>query len=155
MDLISRSASSTFNIGKTIARYLDRADIICLFGGLGSGKTVLSKGIGFGLGVKTERVISPTFVLIRQYKGRLPVYHFDLYRINSQEDILGLGYEEFFYDQAVTIIEWADRLKFLLPEEFLKVELLVKGTNKRLLKFSAKGRRYKSLLEKIHAHIGR
>jgi tRNA threonylcarbamoyladenosine biosynthesis protein TsaE len=153
MDIISLSANNTFNIGKTIARYLDRGDIVCLFGELGSGKTVISKGIGFGLGVETDKVISPTFVLIRQYKGRLPVYHFDLYRINSPKDIFGLGYEEFFYDQAVSIIEWADRLKFLLPKEFLKVELFVKGEKKRLLKFSAQGRRYKSLLEKIHAHI--
>jgi len=153
MNLISHSVKHTFNIGKTIAGYLDKGDIVCLFGELGSGKTVLTKGISSGLGVAKNKVISPTFVLIRQYKGRIPVYHFDLYRLDSPTDIFGLGYEEFFYDEGVCVIEWADRLKNLLPQEFLKIELFVKGAKTRLLNLTAQGRRYKALLKEIYAHI--
>jgi len=153
MDLMSHSVERTFNIGKIIAGYLDKGDIVCLFGELGSGKTALTKGISFGLGVAKSEVVSPTFVLIRRYKGRIPVYHFDLYRLNGPRDILGLGYEEFFYDEGVCVIEWADRLKNLLPQEFLKIELFVKGAKKRLLNFSAQGRHYKALLKEIYAHI--
>ena len=153
MNFVSHSVSSTFNIGKRIAGYLNKGDIVCLFGELGSGKTVLTKGIGFGLGVRKNKVISPTFVLIRQYQGRMPLYHFDLYRLGNPGDILGLGYEEFFYDEGVSVIEWADRLKRLLPQEFLKIELCIKGNKERLLKFAAQGSRYKTLLEKIRAHI--
>ncbi|MCM8789885.1 MAG: tRNA (adenosine(37)-N6)-threonylcarbamoyltransferase complex ATPase subunit type 1 TsaE [Candidatus Omnitrophica bacterium] len=137
MRLISNSVNETLNFGRKLAKKLKAGDIICLFGELGSGKTVLTKGIASGLGVRKGRIISPSFVLIREYSGgRLPVFHFDLYRINSLEDILGLGYEEYFYGNGVTIVEWADRLKSLLPEKFLKIELIFKGQTKRLLKIS-------------------
>jgi tRNA threonylcarbamoyladenosine biosynthesis protein TsaE len=155
MDLVSHSVNSTVKIGKIIARYLNKGDILCLFGQLGSGKTVLTKGIGLGLGVEKNKVISPSFVLIRQYQGRMPVYHFDLYRLDEPGDILGLGYEEFFYDQGVCVIEWADRLKSLLPQECLKIELCIKGKTQRRFKFAARGSRYKKLLEKVRAHLSR
>jgi tRNA threonylcarbamoyladenosine biosynthesis protein TsaE len=132
---------------------LNKADIVCLFGELGSGKTILTKGISAGLGVKKNKVKSPSFVLMRQYKGRIPIYHFDFYRLDNPGDILGIGYEEFFYDEGICVIEWADRLKNLLPEKFLKIELFVKGEKTRLLNFSAQGSCYKALLEKVYAHI--
>jgi len=114
MKVISKSVKETINIGKSLARKLKKGDIICLFGELGSGKTVLTKGIACGLKIPKEEVISPTFVLIRQYqKGDLPIYHFDLYRLKSPDDIALLGYEEYFYDQGVSVIEWPDRLKYL------------------------------------------
>lgn len=154
MQLISHSVKDTLNIGRAIARNLRPADIICLFGELGAGKTVLTKGIALGLGIKKEKVISPSFVLIRQYpQARVPLFHFDLYRLKDPADILGLGHEEYLYDDGVTVIEWADRLKQLLPEEFLKIELLLKPGLKRLLKFSASGSRYKELLGKIRENI--
>jgi tRNA threonylcarbamoyladenosine biosynthesis protein TsaE len=155
MNLVSHSVNSTVKIGKVIAHYLNKGDILCLFGQLGSGKTVLTRGIGLGLGVEKNQVISPSFVLIRQYQGRIPVYHFDLYRLDEPGDILGLGYEEFFYDQGVCVIEWADRLKSLLPQECLKIELSVKGKTERGFEFTARGSRYKKLLEKIRAHLSR
>jgi tRNA threonylcarbamoyladenosine biosynthesis protein TsaE len=153
MKINSQSVNDTLNIGKAIAKNLESGDIVCLFGQLGSGKTVLTKGISAGLGVEKNKVISPSFVLMRQYKGRIPIYHFDFYRLDNPRDILGIGYEEFFYDEGVCVIEWADRLGELLPQEFLKIELLVKGDKQRLLNFSAQGSRYKALLERIYAHI--
>ncbi len=154
MKIVSRSVNDTIKIGKVIAGNLNSGDIICLFGELGSGKTVLVKGIAEGLGIKRERIISPTFVLIHQHlEGRLPLYHFDLYRLKSVSAILGLGYEEYFYNEAVAVIEWAGRLKYLLPKEFLKVELSFKKQTQRLLEFTAKGSRYKKLLGRLHENL--
>lgn len=151
MKIISRSVNDTLNIGKAIAKSLHKGDIICLFGELGSGKTALTKGIASGFGVKRSKVISPSFVLIRQYScARAPLYHFDLYRLASQEGIFALGYEEYFYGDGITIIEWADRLKHLLPKEYLGIKLHIKSNSQRLFYFSAFGRHYKELLDKIH-----
>lgn len=154
MQLISNSIDKTLSIGRAIARKLKKGDIICLFGELGSGKTTLIKGIASGLGVLGPEVTSPTFILMREYaNGRLPFYHFDLYRIKTAKDILGLGYEEYLYDQGVAAIEWADRLGYLLPKEYLKVELLIKAPKSRLFRFKAFGKRYKELLDKISEDI--
>jgi tRNA threonylcarbamoyladenosine biosynthesis protein TsaE len=149
MELISGSTQKTLVIGKLISRKLKKGDIVCLFGDLGSGKTVLTKGISLGLGVDKDKVTSPTFVILRQHEGKFPIYHFDLYRLNSPEDILGLGYEEYFFDEGISVIEWADKLGKLLPKEFLRIRLMVIGENKRLIKISAEGIRYKKLLEDI------
>ncbi len=154
MKIISKSVGDTLRIGRKIAKNLRRADIICLFGELGSGKTVLTKGIAAGLGIKKNAIISPSFVLIRQYSGRkLLLYHFDLYRLKAAKDILSLGYQEYLYDEAVTVIEWAERLKYLLPKEYLGLELFIRQNSQRLFKFSAKGTRYKELLGKIYENI--
>ncbi len=154
MEIISDSIQETLNIGKLIARRLNKGDIICLFGGLGSGKTVLTKGISQALGVKKDQVTSPTFVLIREYEGKIPVYHFDLYRLNLVEDVLDLGYEEYLFAEGVSVIEWAEKLGRFLPREFLKIELRVIGERKRKLKISASGCRYDKLLEDIRENLG-
>lgn len=155
MKIISKSVNDTINIGKRIAKNLKPADIICLFGELGSGKTILAKGIALGLGIKGISVSSPSFILMRKHLGKFPFYHFDLYRLKTPQDILKLGYEEYLYNEAISVIEWADRLKYLMPDEFLKIELsIIKVNSQRLLKFTARGRRYKELLEKIHEDIG-
>lgn len=154
MEVISKSVSDTLKMGKAIAKSLIAGDIICLFGELGSGKTVLTKGIAQGLGIQKDKIISPSFVLIRSHtRGRLPLYHFDLYRLKVPGDILGLGYEEYLYDKGVAVIEWADRLNYLLPQEFLKIELFLKPDAQRLLKFTPVGMRYKELLRKAHENI--
>lgn len=151
MRIISDSVKETLSIGRKIAKNLRKGDIICLFGQLGSGKTVLTKGIASGLGADKKRIISPSFVLIRQYTQRkkLPFYHFDLYRLKAARDIMVLGYEEYFYGDGVTVIEWADRLKYLLPKEYLKIELFIRNDNQRLLEFSAFGRHYKELVRSL------
>lgn len=154
MKVISHSFAETIKIGKCIAKSLKKGDIICLFGELGSGKTALTKGIAVGLGIKIKDIISPSFVLIREFPdARLPLYHLDLYRLKKPIDISILGYEEYFFADAVTVIEWADCLKYLLPKEFLRIELVIKGKKGRLFKFRALGRRYKELLSKIYANL--
>ncbi len=155
MEIISQSVKETVRIGKAIAKNLREGDIICLFGKLGSGKTVLTKGIAAGLGVKSDEVLSPTFILLRQYHNlKIPLYHFDLYRLAGWQDLLVLGYEEYFYNEAATVIEWADKLGCLMPKEYLKVELAIKADRKRLIRFTPVGRRYKELEGKIRENIG-
>lgn len=154
MKIVSNSVSQTLKIGRIIAKNLQKGDIICLSGRLGSGKTVLTKGIAWGLGIDKKRIISPSFVLIRQYtRGRLPFYHLDLYRLKRTKDIFGLGYEEYLYSDGVTVIEWADRLKYLLPKRNLNIQLFIKGDKQRSLKVTAWGERYKELLSNINENI--
>jgi len=150
MQIISHGVAETLSIGRRIAKNLKAADIVCLFGQLGAGKTVLTKGIALGLGIKKNAIVSPSFVLIREYdQVKPPLYHFDLYRLKKPQDLLSLGYEEYLYDDAVSVIEWADRLKFLLPKEFLKIDLSIKTESQRLLRLEAFGRRYRELLKNI------
>ncbi len=154
MQIISQSASNTVKIGTIIAKNLKPSDIICLFGELGSGKTVLTKGIAKGLGIPPGEVTSPSFVLLRIHNdARPPLYHFDLYRLKNKQDILELGYEEYLFGAGVTVIEWADRLKKFLPQEFFRINLSLLADSRRLIKFSAYGSRYKELLKDIDEDI--
>ena len=153
MEKLSSSVNQTLKLGKSIAGKLRGGEIILLSGSLGAGKTVLAKGIAQGLRINKNNVVSPTFVLLRIYSGKHLLQHFDFYRIKTQQDLFALGYQEYLYSDAVTLIEWPERLKFLLPKEFLKIKLLVKAKNQRYIKFMAKGARYKKLLEKIYEDI--
>jgi len=106
----------TRKFGEALARGLSAGDVIALVGELGTGKTTLVKYIARELGVK-EEVTSPTFILIREYKsGRLPLYHFDMYRISGWQEAHGLGAEEYFHGNGVSIVEWADRIPEIIPE---------------------------------------
>jgi len=119
-------------IGEKLARKLRPGDIIALSGDLGSGKTTFTKGIGKGLGVKDpKRINSPTFVLIKEYNGRIPLYHLDLYRLDDLKEIENLAIEEYIYGNGVTVIEWAEKIKSILPEKHISVRLKIKGDNKR------------------------
>jgi len=91
--------------------------------------------------------------LLRIHKGKHPLHHFDFYRLKTPHDILALGYEEYFYSEGITLIEWPERLKFLLPKEFLKIKLSAKAANSRSLQFVARGAGYKRLLGKINENI--
>lgn len=156
MRVASRSYKDTLKLGRIIAGHIKPADIICLFGQLGAGKTVLVKGIAEGLGIKRGEVVSPSFILMRLHKkGRIPLYHFDLYRLNDPLEITAAGFEEYLYGDGAAVVEWAERLKYLTPKEFLKIELSIKGKDKRLINLSAYGDRYKQLSRKIYEDISR
>jgi tRNA threonylcarbamoyladenosine biosynthesis protein TsaE len=134
-------------LGKKLARLLKAGEIVCLFGQLGAGKTVFTKGIALGLGIERREIVSPSFVLIREYRNKISLYHFDLYRLHSPKDIFALGYEEYFYNDGISVIEWAQRLKYLLPAEYLKIEFKIAGKTKRKIKISAKGGDYEKLIK--------
>ena len=149
MTRTTHSAQETVLLGKHIARHLSSGDIVCLIGDLGSGKTTLVKGLAQGLKIDHRRVNSPTFVLINIYQGKLPLYHFDLYRLDSMKEINLLGYEEFLYGEGISVIEWADKMHRLFPQESLNIIFTSQHKEKRVLEVEAVGKRYLSLLRKI------
>ncbi len=128
--IITYGPNETMAFGERFSERLGPGSVVGLSGMLGSGKTCLIKGICRGLGIY-EPVTSPTFIIINQYRGRLPVYHFDLYRINSAEELYELGYEEYFYGMGVCLVEWAEKAGELLPEESIKVKLEYLGETER------------------------
>ncbi|MEK6583736.1 MAG: tRNA (adenosine(37)-N6)-threonylcarbamoyltransferase complex ATPase subunit type 1 TsaE, partial [Nitrospirota bacterium] len=113
------------------------------------GKTTLIKGIAKGLRIAPERVNSPTFVLMNAYHGLLPLYHFDLYRLEAIHEISSIGYEEFLYGDGVAVIEWAERLGALTPKEYLRIKLAHKGEDQRLIKIFPAGTRYSQLVDSL------
>ncbi len=144
--MITKSAEETMALGKDIARHLIPGDIVTLIGELGSGKTTLTKGIAQGIGVKNALYVnSPSFVLIREYKGIFKLYHVDLYRLDSIPEVESLGIEEYLYSDGITVIEWAQKLKNLLPREHLRVELKIMDNNRRRINLKGFGKRYENI----------
>ena len=121
-EIRTSSPEETERLGERIGRALEPGIVVALIGELGAGKTTLTKGIARGLEVP-DLVHSPTFTLIHEHKGRLPVYHFDLYRLDTPEQIEDLGYEDYFNGQGVTIIEWAEKIPSLLPDDHLEIRI--------------------------------
>ena len=126
----TNSAAETIALGEEIGKKLAAGAVVALNGGLGAGKTYLSKGIARALGFSGE-VKSPTFTLINIYEGRLPVYHFDCYRLKDNTDLENLGYEEYFYGKGVTLVEWAEKIAGLLPGNSVYIDIKTKGGNTR------------------------
>ena len=108
---ITHSPEETLQLGKSLGSKLVAGDLILLFGDLGAGKTCLTQGICLGAGLeKNDYIRSPTFTLINEYKGFIPIFHIDLYRLETEEEIINLGLEEIIYSKAITIIEWPEKL---------------------------------------------
>lgn len=115
--VIIKNENETKKFGLDLGNILEKGDVVALIGDLGTGKTALTKYIAEGLGIAGP-ITSPTFTIVQEYHdGRLPLYHFDVYRIGDPEEMYELGYEEYFYGQGVCVIEWADLIEELLPEE--------------------------------------
>lgn len=113
----------TLAFGVTIGRQAYAGMVICVDGDLGAGKTVLAQGIAKGLGI-TEPVVSPTFTILQEYRdGRLPFYHFDVYRIEDPEEMYEVGFEDYFYGGGVCMIEWAELIRELLPEDHVRITM--------------------------------
>ena len=144
----SKETHETIDLGERLGRNLRRGDIVCLFGDLGGGKTTFVKGLAKGLKVKLNSVNSPTFVLMNIYEGKIPLYHFDLYRLRNTEELQHIGYEEFLYGEGIAAIEWAERLEDLLPKEHLAVRFEHKDEGRRI-NFSAKGKRYQEMISRF------
>ena len=139
MILIVKSPAETKGLGERIGKLLLPGDVVALIGELGSGKTVLTKGIARGLKIKGNTVRSPSFVLIKEYSGKVPLFHFDLYRFKKSEELNTIGYEEYFSGKGVVVIEWAERAKNFLPEEYLKIKISFLKKNERKISLTAKG----------------
>ncbi|UCD54649.1 MAG: tRNA (adenosine(37)-N6)-threonylcarbamoyltransferase complex ATPase subunit type 1 TsaE [Candidatus Omnitrophota bacterium] len=136
MKFISNSPEETLNLGYKFGKKLKSGTIVALIGELGTGKTLFTKGIAKALGVKGhEYVNSPSFVIVKEYKSKkIPLYHFDLYRLKSGDDLNTIGYDEYFYSNGVTVVEWADRAMDILPGKHILVKFKHSGKNKRQIK---------------------
>jgi len=134
MIVTTRNEQQTIDLGEKIAKRLKPGDLVALSGDLGAGKTTLVKGIAKGLGVKDYRhVNSPSFVLVKEYKGKVPLYHFDIYRLNKLKDIEDIGYEDYLGGRGVVVIEWAKKMGRILPKKYLEITLKIKNPNQRVI----------------------
>ena len=141
MQALSKSPEQTVRLGETLGRLLDSGSVVALVGELGAGKTVFAQGLARGLGVgPDEYVSSPSFTLVNQYRGRVPVFHVDTYRLGSEAEMVALGYEDYFDPNGVTVIEWADKVRTLLPETCLVVEFKIIDRNSREIDLKLDGR---------------
>lgn len=131
---ISNSAEETVAAGRSYALHARQGDVFALAGDLGAGKTQFVKGFVAGLGSSAE-VTSPTFVLVHEYgDGRLPVYHFDFYRLDNSEAVLQLGFDDYVFGEGVSLIEWADRHSDLIPPEAKWLSFELRGENARVIR---------------------
>lgn len=136
MIIESFQMEDTFKLGETIGQNIEAGQVLCLLGDLGTGKTVFTQGFAKGLGI-TEPVNSPTFTIVQEYEsGRLPLYHFDVYRIEDIEEMYEIGYEDYFYSQGVCLIEWSNLIEELLPKDRIVITIkkdLEKGFDYRII----------------------
>lgn len=147
MKIISKSLHDTDKIGQIIGKCLMPKTVISLEGDLGAGKTTLTQSIAKSLGV-TEYVTSPTFTIIKEYNGILKLYHMDAYRLESEDDMYDLGYDEYIYSDGVCIIEWPSKIKNLIPEDSIKIIINTDyQSNERCIEILGKGKVYELIEE--------
>jgi tRNA threonylcarbamoyladenosine biosynthesis protein TsaE len=144
----TNSTEETWQFSKELAEKLQPGDVITLEGDLGAGKTTFTKGLAVGLDI-SRNVSSPTFTIIKEYQGRLPLYHMDVYRLeDSYED---LGFDEYFEGEGVTVVEWAHLIEEQLPAELLQIRITHGEENSRILTITPKGKRYEMLCKELFA----
>ena len=123
MEYKSNSPEETFALGKQLGEQAKPGEVYCLDGDLGVGKTIFTQGFAAGLGID-EPVNSPTFTIVQQYdSGRLPLYHFDVYRIGDVSEMDEIGYEDYFYGEGICLIEWSERIREILPEHPIQITI--------------------------------
>ena len=129
--MISNSVQETIQYGKDFAKELSPGDIVCLDGDLGAGKTHFVKGIASYFDIKEEKVSSPTFTLINEYQGTIPIFHFDCYRLENEQEALEIGTEDYFYGEGISIVEWPQKIGNLIPPEAVWLTIKHIGDSKR------------------------
>jgi tRNA threonylcarbamoyladenosine biosynthesis protein TsaE len=141
---LTRSADETIALAGTVGELLRAGDVVALVGDLGAGKTVFARGVARALGV-TEAVVSPSFTIVREYDGRMPLVHVDVYRIDTIQELHDLGFEELVRDDAVTLVEWGDMIDGLLPADRLEVRLTPGPTDdERVVEIEGHGRSWRA-----------
>ena len=149
-EFISRSADQTRRVGMRLGTMLEAGDVVGLVGDLGSGKTTLVQGISSGWG-SLDPASSPTFVLVNEYMGRLPVYHIDLYRLSTVTEEFEIGILDYLakIDSGVIVVEWAEKVISLLPDDYLAVHFQMLSPRQRRLTLTGFGKRYDGLLKEL------
>ena len=152
-NFFAESEADTVRLGRALAAVLTPGTVVALVGNLGAGKTRLVQAIAAGMGVDERTVNSPTFVLIQEYEGRLPLYHFDTYRLRDTDDFLELGAEELLAADGVCLIEWADRVDEVLPADLLRIEIEITGETARLFRLTATGKKTAELIADLRSKL--
>jgi len=148
--ITTESDQGTIRVGQEIGRLLMEGDVVGLVGELGSGKTRLTKGIALGLGVNPKTIVSsPSFTLVNEYQGRAALYHMDVYRLGSLDEVLSAGIEETVHTGGVVVLEWADRWPEILPEHTVTVELLIVDEHRRVLTLSGRHPRANEIIAQL------
>jgi tRNA threonylcarbamoyladenosine biosynthesis protein TsaE len=148
LDIPNLAATGEF--GRRLAALLFPGAVIALVGPLGAGKTHLVRAVAEGLGIRDGRAVnSPTFVLIQEYDARLPIYHFDAYRLRAVQDFADLGVHEYFSGDGVCFVEWADRVEACLPAEYLRVTISITGETSRRFMVEGRGEPYTRLVQAL------
>ena len=152
--LVSEKPGDTLHIGQIIGSKLQKGNVVALTGELGSGKTCITQGIARGLGVPEDYFItSPTFTLINEYPGRVPLYHIDVYRLSGSLDLNDVGYEEYFYGDGVVVIEWAEKIRDILPAETMFIYLRYLDDNTREIKIVGNANNTSELFQELRKEI--
>ncbi len=141
--------AATDQLGAAFAQQLASGTVIALCGTLGAGKTRFVQAIAVSLGVPRTAVVSPTFVLVQEYPGRMPVYHFDAYRLADEDEFLELGVDEYFHSEGISLVEWADRVAGCLPREHLVVQIEVESQNARRFTIHGTSERFAPILDAL------
>jgi tRNA threonylcarbamoyladenosine biosynthesis protein TsaE len=141
--------AATTALGRALAEVLPPGTTVALLGTLGAGKTRLVQAIAEGLGVNRRDVVSPTFVLIQEYRGRRMIYHIDAYRLRDDDEFQQLGPDEYFESDGLVLIEWADRVAGSLPRDHVEIRIEVTGVESRRFEIRAVGRRYEEVLRRL------
>jgi len=146
----TRAPEETEELGRALGQLLAPGDFLALTGELGAGKTRFAKGVAEGLGVPEDTpVTSPTYTILNIYEGRIPLYHFDLYRLRGADEVEELGFEEYFYGGGATLVEWAERLEGELPPDLVTVTCRHLGEDEREFAFAASGVRSSQLVAQL------
>ena len=148
LEIISHSPEQTQKFGVRIGEIALPGDTFLLVGGLGAGKTCLTQGIAWGLNIE-EYAVSPSFVVIRELHGRLPLYHIDFYRLDHLQEIAQLGLDDYLYGNGVCVVEWAEKGLSLLPVEHLLIELSYVSDTERSFKLKPSGKRYRNIVAQL------
>ena len=148
LELISHSPEQTQRLGVRIGELALPGDIFLLVGTLGTGKTCLTQGIAWGLGIK-EYTLSPSFVIMRELYGRLPLYHIDLYRLDHIEEIMELGLDDYLYGNGVCVVEWAEKGSSILPTEHLLIQISYLSDTERSFQLKPSGKHYLEILAQL------
>ena len=146
---LSDSPEETFSYGKRLGKKLESGSIIALIGELGCGKTLFTQGICEGVGVFEKYVSSPTFAFVNEYSGKLPVFHMDLYRLNTTDELFELGILDYLrkVETGIMVVEWAEKIIGILPEDYLKIEFQVLSLSSRRLELESIGGRFDKYFE--------
>ena len=146
----AENEQETDQLGRKLADALPAASVVALIGTLGAGKTRLVQAVATAVGVPADEVTSPTFVLVNEYLGgRLPIYHFDTYRLRDEDEFLELGPEEYFDGSGITFVEWADRVITCLPADYLTIRIVVVSETRREFVMSSNSAAYEPVIDKL------